>query len=415
MIISMRPEPEATPRASLVGTAAMGALGIASVILAFAPEAPLLTVLVTAAAVGGSLTVIAHIAFARPLLNLLAQERSGRHHVDAALEQARARRGFIEQLDRAIDMADTEDEALEIVGRAMAMLLPERDNQILLAPPDQPRVTWAIAAGPDGLDEPLALGVAERCSSLSQGRTVTVDSSAELDACPHLAQHGWEVSSMCVPIRIGEQHLGVAHSAGPTGDVPDDEARRLLELVARRVGSRIAGLRAERRPAEYVALDPLTRLPNHTAVQRRLRELLDSNTPFSVALCDVDSFSGYNESHGADSGDAALRLFADVLGATLRPGDLIARFAGDRFLCLFPNCSSVNAASAMERVREALVLEFALLEIDPFTTSVGIADVSDGAGVEELLEVADVALAVAKNQGGNRVVRNHFGESHLTG
>ena len=49
------------------------------------------------------------------------------------------------------------------------------------------------------------------------------------------------------------------------------------------------------------------------------------------------------------------------------------------------------------------------------TTSVGIADVSDGAGVEELLEVADVALAVAKNQGGNRVVRNHFGESHLTG
>lgn len=411
----MHTEPEATPRASLVGTAVMGALGIAAVILAFAPESPLLTVLATSAFVGGSMTVVAHIAFARPLLNLLAAERSGRQHVDAALEQARARRGFIEQLDQAIDMADTEDEALDLVGRAMVMLLPERDNQILLAPPDQPRVTWAIAATSDGLDEPAALGTAERCSCLSQGRTVTADSSAELDACPHLAQHGWEVSSMCVPIRIGERHLGVAHSAGPTGDLPDDEARRLLELVARRVGTRIAALRAERRPAEHATLDPLTRLPNHTAVHRRLRELLDDEAPFAVALCDVDSFSGYNETHGADHGDAALRLFADVLGATLRPGDLIARFAGDRFLCLFPNCSSTNAASAMERVRESLVLEFALLEIDPFTTSVGIADSSDGAGVEELLEVADVALAVAKNQGGNRVVRDDFDESRHAG
>jgi hypothetical protein len=64
-------------------------------------------------------------------------------------------------------------------------------------------------------------------------------------------------------------------------------------------------------------------------------------------------------------------IYAEVMGATLRPGDLIARYAGDRFLCLFPNCTADHAASAMERVRESLVLELALHELDPFTASVG--------------------------------------------
>jgi diguanylate cyclase (GGDEF)-like protein len=293
------------------------------------------------------------------------------------------------------------------------MLLPERDNYVLLAPPDQPRVTWSIAAGPDGLDVPETIGEAMRCSGLSLGRTVTVESSTELDACPHLVQHGWEVSSVCIPIRVGEHHLGVAHSAGPAGDLPDEEGRRLLELVTRRVGTRIAALRATRQHSDHVALDPLTRLPGHTVVQRRLRELMSDAATFSIAFCDLDRFAAYNEEHGTEGGDRALRLFSDVMGATLRPGDVIARYAGDRFLCLFPDCTSNHAASAMERVRESLVLELAMQEIDPFTASVGVADAGDAGTVEALLEVADIALAVAKNGGGNRVVVNDFDEIHL--
>lgn len=407
----MREDSDSATRASLVGTAAIAAFGVAAVVLGFAPSAPLLSVLVTAAFVGGSLSAISYIGFARPLLQQLHAERRGRALLDVELERARSRRHFIEQLDSAIDMADTEDEALDIVGRALTMLLPDRDNAVLLAPPGEPRVTWSIPVGELGLDEPVSLGEPLRCSALSAGRTVSTESSAVLDACPHLVEHGWEVSSMCVPIRIGEQHLGVAHSAGPAGDVPDDEARRLLELVARRVGTRIAALRAGRKRTDHVAVDPLTRLPNHTAVQRRLRELMSDVAPFSIAVCDVDGFARYNDANGTERGDEALRLYADVMGATLRPGDLVARFAGDRFLCVFPNCSSANAASAMERVRESLVLELAMHEIDPFTTSVGVADSTDGSTVEDLIEVADIALAVAKNGGGNRVVLNDFDES----
>ena len=422
----MRSDPDAVPtpapahpgasngaNTAIIGTATIATLAIAAIVVAFSPSAPVVSVIVTAAFVGSSLAMVAYIGFARPLLTELARERSGRIALDDELRTARSRRGFVEQLDYALDMADTEDEALDIVGRALSMLLPDRDNFVLLAPPRQPRVTWAIPIGPEGLEEPVILGEAMRCSALSLGRTVETESSGALDACPHLGEHHWEVSSLCVPIRIGEQHLGVAHSAGPAGDLPDDEARRLLEVVTRRVGVRIAALRASRQQTDHVAVDPLTKLPNHTVVQRRLRELMGDHTPFSIAFCDLDRFSGYNETHGSDNGDQALRIFAEVMSATLRPGDVIARFAGDRFLCLFPNCSAVNASAAMERVRESLVLELSLQEIAPFTASVGIADSDDADVVDDLLEVADVALAVAKNSGGNRVVLNDFDEIRL--
>lgn len=401
------------PRSAFAGTALVAALAIATIVVGFAPDAPLATVLLTAAFIGGSLSAIAHIAYARPLIAELVAERSGRAALAEELHLARARRVVAEQLDRAIDLADTEDAVLEVVGRALALLLPDRDNALLLAPPGRPVVTFSVAVGPDGLDEPELLGEATRCSSLSRGETVTAESSAELDACPHLAHHGWEVSSICVPIRVGDRNLGVAHSAGPAGDLPDDEARRLVEMVARRVATRIESLRAVRRDADHVTVDPLTRLPNHTLVQRRLRELLADGVPFALAFCDVDGFAAYNERSGTEAGDRALQVYAQVMGATLRPGDVVARFAGDRFLCLFPTATAPNAARALERVRESLALELALQEMEPFTVSVGVADSGDEPEVELLLEAADVALAVAKNSGGNRVVTSDFDELHL--
>lgn len=371
-------------------------------------EASAPAVLGIAAIVGAAIGAVVHAGVVRPLLSVLAIERSARARVESELITGRQRRGFVEQLDTATDLADTEDEVLQIVGRTLAILMPERDNVLMLATADEPRVSWAIPATSEGLGEPRTLGSGQRCSALSLGGAVYSESSDSLDACPHLHLHDWETSSVCVPILVGDDNLGIAHSAGPPGELPDDETRRLLLFVTRRAGLRIAAMRAARRRDEQVSLDPLTRLPNHTVVHGRLRELIGGPAPFAVAFCDVDDFSTYNERNGNDLGDTALRLYAEVLGATLRPGDIVARYAGDRFLCLFPDCSSEHAASAMERVRESLVLEFAVREIEPFTVSVGVVDSEDGTCVEDLLENADVTLSVAKHSGGNRVSRTKF-------
>lgn len=402
-----------TRRSAILGTTAMSALAVAAIVEAFAPDAPLPSLLATSLVVGVSLAVLADIAFARPLVAELDQERRRSAAIDAELRLAVTRRGFAEQLDRAIEMADTEDEALDIVGRALMMVFPDRDNFVLLAPATEPRVSWSIPVGPDGLDIPEAVGEAMRCSALGRGDTVMVGSSGELDACPHLAVHRCEVSSLCVPIVVDGRHLGVAHSAGAAGDVPDEDGRRLVEMVARRVGSRLATLRSARGRHDAVTIDPITGLPTHTTGHRRLRELLGGDAPFSIAVCDVDGFAGYNDDFGAEAADEALRVYADVAGATLRPGDTLVRLPGDRFLCVFADCERRNATAAMERVREALVLEVGLSERPSFTVSVGIVDHTEGDTVEELLIAAQAVVDDAKDDGGNRVLARRRSSVHL--
>ena len=401
-------------RSSATACASIGAICSLAVIVfveGLGTDAPAPAVIGLSALLGLSIGALAHVGLARPLNDLLSAERSGRRWIENELTIGRQRRGFVEQLDAAIEMADTEAEVLGIIARSLAVLMGERENSLLLTAAEEPRVIWSIEADAAGLGEARPLGSPERCSALTLGRPVYSDSSSGLDACPHLGTEtlgGLEVSSVCLPIRCGESHLAVAHSSGPAGELPDDETRRLLDLVARRAGSRVTALRAARDHGDHVALDPLTGLPNHTVVHGRLRELMGGTTQFALAFCDLDAFSDYNDRNGSEAGDTALRLYAEVLEATLRPTDIAARYAGDRFLCLFPNCSAEHAASAMERVRESLVLELSIHELDPFTVSIGVVDSEDGVCVEDLLETADVTLSVAKHSGGNRVSKAKF-------
>lgn len=395
-------------RTSLTGTFAMSLLAFVAVGQGYAPDAGIVATLLGASLLAAALTSVSYVGIARPLLRSLVDERTERHRTESALSTARRMAEFAEHLDTAIEVAESEDEVLVVLGRAMGTLLADRDNYVLLSPPNEPRVTWSVEASDDGLADPVPMGTAMRCSALSLGRPVAVTSSTELDACPHLAVHDWEVSSICVPIRVGDSRLGVAHSAGPAGDLPAPDVRSALETVARRVGLRIAALRAERDRVDHVSIDPLTGLPSHTLVRQRLREVIAEPGPFSVAFCDLDRFADYNEAHGHDQGDRALRIYSEVMGATLRPTDVISRYAGDRFLVLFPHCSSAHAAAAMERVREELTLRLAMHELDPFTCSVGVNDSSAIDTVEELLEGADLALSIAKHGGGNRVATAEF-------
>lgn len=338
-----------------------------------------------------------------PLAERLAASRRAQNELATQLEISKNLRTFEADLDRAISMADNDADVLALLGKSLTRLLPDRDNYILLSPPDQPRVTWSIEAGPAGLRDPVALGQAARCCSLSTAGIVVSSSSSAIDACPHLLLHEMEVSSVCVPIQLEGGFLGVAHSVGPAGDLPDSTAVLALDLVARRCGSRLQALRRDRREDRPIAHDPLTGLPTHTHVHRLLRELRSKQELFSLALCDIDGFSSYNAAHGSDIGDLALILFANVMSAALRPGDTVARFAGDRFICVFPHCKPENAQAAMERVREALVLELTTHELPPFTASVGIVDSAVDPLLDTVVELADVELLVAKKQGGNRV------------
>ncbi len=365
---------------------------------------PTIVAIAVEIACGGLLAAVVFLIASRPLQRQLVEQQAERRLIDARLAHLERLHDVSEQIDVAIDLAATEDECLNLVGKFLDAVFPDRDNTVFLCAQADHRLIWAIPTAPEGLGTPIQLDGGDRCVSIARTRSHIVSSSADIDACSHLALHDCDVSSYCAPIFSGNVAVAVAHSAGPTGDLPGHDETRLAEMVLRHVARRMTQLRTLRDKSTGNHSDQLTGLASHTTAHKTLRELLSSNQGFSLALCDVDGMRQFNQLHGDQAGDTALQLFSDVLSATLRPGDLVSRYGGDKFLAIFPACTGPHAQSAMERVRESLVLSFATATVDPFTVSVGIATSEDVTSVEELVERADIAVTMAKNAGGGRVM-----------
>jgi diguanylate cyclase (GGDEF)-like protein len=354
---------------------------------------------------------LVRIGLAQPLADAAVGEQRRRLAVEAELDELRDLDDLLAQVDGVLAMCTSQPDVLRALGRAVTAMLPERDNALLLCSSSGHGVVWRADMSADGLGDPEPVHAPGGCLALTSGDLVALETTSRFDACPHAAADDLAVSSVCLPV-AARSTIGVVWSTGPTGDLPSPAALAALRRLATAVGHRLVAVSAPSAPPADVAptpapgrdlRDPLTGLPNHVGAHHLIRDLVESLTPFSLALCNVDGFGEYNTRHGRDGGDVALQTLSTVLTETLRPDDIVCRYGGDTFLAVFPNCSTMNAAAAMERVREALVLRLAGDGQPAFTCSSGIADSNQGTSVDELLEAADLAMSMAKYDGGSRV------------
>ena len=125
----------------------------------------------------------------------------------------------------------------------------------------------------------------------------------------------------------------------------------------------------------------------------------------SVAMADLDHFKRLNDTFGHAAGDRALRNFAQVLRATMRPSNLVARWGGEEFVVVLGDCTADEAAAALNRVRKALAASLADGTHPACTVSFGVAEFpAHGNDLDGLVHQADGALYQAKQGGRNRVV-----------
>jgi diguanylate cyclase (GGDEF)-like protein len=166
---------------------------------------------------------------------------------------------------------------------------------------------------------------------------------------------------------------------------------------------------ANRRLAEAAHRDALTGLGN------RLRLNLDlpgihsrferEGYAYNIALFDIDRFKEYNDTHGHQLGDALLAEVGRVFIDELRQGDLIYRFGGEEFLLVLPNRTVEQAAKAAERFRRTVADATSKSSLPaPATLSTGVARVTKGESIEDVIGRADRALYEAKRTGRDRIV-----------
>lgn len=85
--------------------------------------------------------------------------------------------------------------------------------------------------------------------------------------------------------------------------------------------------------------DPLTGLLNRRAWDTRLSMLiaeLADGVATTIAVIDLDNFKSYNDTLGHTAGDALLQHFSTAAGASIRNGDVFARWGGEEFLLALP-------------------------------------------------------------------------------
>ena len=154
--------------------------------------------------------------------------------------------------------------------------------------------------------------------------------------------------------------------------------------------------------------DPLTGLPNRVLFVDRLEHALAdavrTGGRLAVYFVDLDGFKRVNDSLGHAAGDELLQAVAARLSEVVRPGDTVARFAGDEFLVL---TVGTNGAEPVVRAIADRLLGTLLdppLEVDgnSLTASIGVAVSRDGIAPEQLLREADAAMYQAKRAGRGR-------------
>lgn len=69
-------------------------------------------------------------------------------------------------------------------------------------------------------------------------------------------------------------------------------------------------------------------------------------------LLDIDSFKQINDTLGHETGDRVLEDAAAILTLSAGTADTAARFGGDEFALIFPNCSPQKLQRTEDRIHE---------------------------------------------------------------
>jgi diguanylate cyclase (GGDEF)-like protein len=189
-----------------------------------------------------------------------------------------------------------------------------------------------------------------------------------------------------------------------------------MPLIGSQVTLALANVALHARVADAAIRDPLTGLWNRRHLEvstarlfaARSRLPLDERRPIAVILFDLDHFGEFNKLHGHVIGDAVLRSFGSILSGRLRSSDIVARFGGEEFVAILDGATVEEAQRVAEEIRrelEAVRVPGVDGESLRATVSAGCASLGPAVStLEELLEVADVGLQMAKRGGRNQVV-----------
>jgi diguanylate cyclase (GGDEF)-like protein len=153
--------------------------------------------------------------------------------------------------------------------------------------------------------------------------------------------------------------------------------------------------------------DYLTDLPNRRAfirdAQANIAEYIKNNTPYALAMLDIDFFKRVNDNYGHDAGDHILKVLSLYMRKHFGNG-LVARLGGEEFAIVLSGLDEDQLYNRLDDFRRAISVAQIAFEQEQinFSVSLGVIFNSDELLAKQM-SLADSALYYAKENGRNQV------------
>ncbi|HEY9678300.1 MAG TPA: GGDEF domain-containing protein [Drouetiella sp.] len=157
-------------------------------------------------------------------------------------------------------------------------------------------------------------------------------------------------------------------------------------------------------------IDGLTELYNYKTFLKELKAEVGRSQRYkhSVALClmAIDDFEAVTQQYGPLTGDAVMKVVANVLRGAVRELDIPAKYSDNQFCVVLPQTHAAGASLLAERIRQRIGNQAITHNWQSFsvTASLGVAAYPTHAEeYDELIARASEALEYAIARGGDRV------------
>jgi GGDEF domain-containing protein len=181
------------------------------------------------------------------------------------------------------------------------------------------------------------------------------------------------------------------------GQVDEPAAAARLRLIVRR----------SRRDLD---VNPSSRLPGPTTIERVLAPKIAANETFAVCYADLDDFKAYNDYYGYFYGDKVIKMCTRVIRETVfehQPDGFVGHIGGDDFVFLInPKKVRMVCRAILKRFDAEIPLCY-----EPRDRRNGYIISRDRRGIAQTYPLMSLSIAVAINKDGKF---SHVGEiSHM--
>ncbi len=145
--------------------------------------------------------------------------------------------------------------------------------------------------------------------------------------------------------------------------------------------------------------DVLTTLYNRAYFEEEMARLARSRRyPISILVVDLNGLKAANDTRGHAEGDKLIRRAGEVLQASVRGDDVVARIGGDEFAVLLPATDDAAGRQTVDRIHSLIELNNKYYRTPVLSMAIGVATAEAGDNLADTMRAADDHMYAEKRR-----------------